>query len=676
MERILTEVEAYDLLSRYNIPVPPYGLAKNADEAKAIADKIGYPVVLKLVSPDVIHKTDIGGVLLNLKTPEQVKEGFEKIVRNLEEKKPDARFEGVLVVKYISQKGIELILGAKHDPSFEKVIIFGSGGTLVELLKDYTMNLIPLDEDEIDEMVKSIKLYPLIKGYRGEKPKDERKLKEIIKNFSKLLEENGGIKEFDLNPLVLFEEGAVVLDAKGVITDKMDLIPWGVNKKGLDKLFYPRSIAVVGASREPDTIGYAVLKNLMHFDGRIYPVNPKYKTVMGMASYPKVSSIPGRVDMAVIVVPPKVVPEVIEDCGKKGVEVAVVITAGFSETGNKELEDKVMEIAEREGVRIVGPNVVGVINTQNGMNATFAPLTPSKGKMAFVSQSGAIITTVIDWSLMEGFGFSKVVSLGNKRDVNFADILSYLEDDKETKAVVIYIEGLKKGRFLIEMIRKMKTPVVVIKAGMTKASQEAAKSHTGSLAGDYEVYIAAFRKARAVKCFSTTEAFKAAEILANQPIPKGKRVLIIGNAGGYGVLSADYANIYGLELPQLPEEMVKKLDEKLPNNWNRHNPMDIVGDASIERFAYVFDIVREFHELWDAIVTVVAPSAAIDSRRLAAEIIMLQEDIAKPVIPCMMGGESSRSGIHMLRQNGIPNFPDVELAFRVLGKICEATSRK
>ncbi len=670
-KRLLSEAEGYELLEKYGSPIPGYKIVTDADEAASAADYIGYPLVAKIVSPQVVHKSDAGGVVTGIKNKEEVKSAFERIMNSVKEKVPGAEIKGIILEKEMPS-GLELIIGGKTDPSFGKVITFGLGGKLVELMKDISIRVLPIEIDEIEKMIREIKGYDLIKGYRGEPAKDENALVEIISKVSELFYDNNKIIEFDINPLILYEKGACAVDARIYESDAAVEITEKAETEVPARIFYPEAVAVVGASSDPNKIGYAVFRNLLDFPGRLYAVNPKRKEILGREVYPSLESIPDQVDLAVITVPAAVVPEVMEDAGKKGVRLAVVISAGFREVGDKGkiLEETVLQIAKKYDIRLIGPNCLGIILPHKKINATFDPANPKPGSLAFISQSGAVITTVVDWSLLENIGLSAVISVGNQADLGFNEFLKFTGSDMDTRAIVLYIEEIKNGRAFMRVVKDVarKKPVIAIKSGASKKGQKAASSHTGALAGSFEVYMAVFKQASVIAARSLREAFQIGELLASEEYPKGKRAIIITNAGGFAVLASDYAEKYGIDVIELKEELVDELNSFLTEEWSRENPMDIVGDAGAGRYARVFDVMIRNQDMWDIAFVVAVPSAVLDPRQLAQEIIRFSNTSQKMIVGCLLGGNSMKSGVQILKDASIPDFPELEEAFRAVGK--------
>ena len=672
-KRMLSEFESYDLLKQYGVPVPEHAIVQTAAEAAKAAEKVGFPVVMKVYSPQIIHKSDAGGVIIGVGSKKAAEDAFEKIIKNAKAFDPKAEVKGVLVVQQAAP-GLELIVGGKTDPAFGKVLTFGMGGTLVELMQDVTLRILPVSEDAIREMVREIHGYPMIKGYRGTKPRDEEALVSVIWAINRFFSENKNVVEFDINPVRLYESGACIVDARVFVDDAA--VEKAVQERPFVPIEYftPRSVAVVGASSEPKKMGYAIMHNLLHFPGQLYPVNNKRPEVQGLKAYPSVLDIPNPVDMAVITVPAKHVPSVIEECGQKGVTMAVIITAGFREMGEggKALEDRVLDIARGYGTRIVGPNCLGLIIPPRGIDTTYVHQSPKSGNIAFISQSGAIINTVVDWSIAQDIGFSAVISVGNQADLNFIDYLRFVERDPKTKGIILYIEELQDGKTFMKVVSEVsKTkPVVAIKSGSSQKGQEAASSHTGSLSGSYDVYMEAFRESGVIPVHTLTGAFQVAEMLAlPKGYPRGKRAVVITNAGGFAVLSSDYAERYNVDLVNLPPAVLKELNAILPDFWNKNNPVDLLGDANEKRFEQVFDILAKHQDFWDMAFVVGFPNLVIGSDQLANQIVRFSEKTENVIVGTLLGGDSMDRGRRILRERGIPGFEELDFTFRVMGRI-------
>lgn len=677
MTRRLGEAEGYALLTMYGIPVPRHAVATNRQGAADAADAIGYPVVVKVVSPDIVHKSDAGGVRTGVRSRGEAMDAYDAILAAVSERHPGTTIDGVIVEEEVGG-GQEFIVGGATDPTFGKVLTIGSGGVLVELLRDVAFAVLPAGEGRIREMVRGIRGYPLIAGYRGMPPLDEEALVAAVVGAARMFMEEERVAEFDINPLVLREEGACAVDARVICLEEKPAAA-DTPARPAFTLPAPASVAVIGASPEPGKVGYALARNLLSFPGAFWPVNPKHATVLGRAAYPSVLAVPDAVDIAVVAVPAPVVPAVLGECAEKRVPLAVIISAGFSESGaeGREREEEVKRIAAATGTRVLGPNCLGIILPAQTLNATFDPITPKPGHIGFLSQSGAVITTVVDWSIPAGIGFSAVVSVGNQVDLGFADLLPALAAVPDTRAVILYVEEIRDGRRFLEAAKAVTpdVPVIAVKSGASERGKAAASSHTGSLAGSYAVYAAAFREAGILLAGSLEEAFQLGELLASEGYPTGDRCVVISGAGGFAVLAADYAEKHGVPLPPLPTGILDALDAFLPPIWNRTNPMDIIGDGGAARFARVFDVMIARQDLWDVACVVSVPSAVLNPVELAHEIVRFSRNTRKMVVCCLLGGESMKGAVRILKDHCVPNFPEIEDAFRTVGTVLASGRR-
>jgi acetyltransferase len=438
----------------------------------------------------------------------------------------------------------------------------------------------------------------------------------------------------------------------------------------LDAIFAPRNVAVIGATDKAGSVGRTILWNLIGspFGGAVFPVNPKRPSVLGIKAYPSIAAVPDAVDLAVIVTPAPTVPAVVRECVAAGAKGAIVISAGFKETGDAgvALERQVLEEARRGAMRIIGPNCLGVMSPVTGLNATFASAMARPGSVGFISQSGALCTAVLDWSFRENVGFSHFVSIGSMLDVGWSDLIDYLGDDPSTKSIVIYMESIGDARAFLSSAREvaLTKPIIVIKAGRTQAAAKAAASHTGSLAGSDLVLDAAFRRSGVLRVDSIAELFYMAEVLAKQPRPAGPRLTILTNAGGPGVLATDALLAGGGELATLTGATCDALDRLLPAHWSRNNPVDILGDASPERYAAALTIAAA-DENSDGLLVILTPQAMTDPTHTAEVLIAQVKDARKPIIASWMGGSDVAAGQTMLTQANIPTFPYPDTAARI-----------
>ena len=454
----------------------------------------------------------------------------------------------------------------------------------------------------------------------------------------------------------------------------------------LEEFFDPRSVAVVGASTSPEKLGYAVLENLVNGGyakvGKIFPINPKADEILGQKAYPSVLDVPENIDLAVIVIPYPYVPAVLEECGKKKIPGVVVISAGFREAGMEGLERELelLEIAKKYQLRLIGPNCLGIIDTFTPINASFSAGTPPQGPMAFMSQSGALGTAILDWAQAGRLGLAKFVSLGNKADVSEIDLLKAWADDKDTNVIMMYSEGLPNGQEFIRVAREVtkKKPVVAIKSGVTKSGSRAVSSHTGSLAGSEQAYQAAFQQAGVLRANDMASMFDMALALGYQPLLKGDRIAIVTNAGGPGILATDALERSGMSLARFEVETIKSLEKQLPDAASAANPVDVLGDARGDRYRFALEIVSTDPNV-DGIMVVLTPQAMTEIEDTARAVGSLSHEIDKPVLACFMGEAKVEKGIKVLREFDVPNFSFPErasLAFRAMSQYREIKERK
>ena len=438
---------------------------------------------------------------------------------------------------------------------------------------------------------------------------------------------------------------------------------------GLDAMFAPGSVAVIGATDRPGTVGRTVLENLLHgrFQGKVYAVNVKHPEVLGLKAYRSIRDIPGPVDLAVIATPAATVPQLIGECVDAGAKSAVVISGGFREHGAEgaALEQQIHEQLRRGSMRLIGPNCLGIMNPAIGLNATFAKDAPKAGNVAFLSQSGALLSAILDWSHHEQVGFSAIVSTGSMLNVGWGDLIYYFGDDPHTKSILLYMESVGDARSFLSAAREvaLTKPIIVIKAGRSQAASRAAASHTGALTGSDEVLEAAFRRSGVLRVHNIADLFYMAEVLSRQPRPKGPRLTILTNAGGPAVLATDSLVANGGELAELSPESLRRLDEFLPTHWSHNNPIDILGDADSERYARALEIATQDPNS-DGLLVILAPQGMTDPAQIAERLKPYAKQYGKPVLASWMGADSIAAGEAALNSAGIPTFPYPDTAAR------------
>jgi acetyl coenzyme A synthetase (ADP forming)-like protein len=435
----------------------------------------------------------------------------------------------------------------------------------------------------------------------------------------------------------------------------------------LEPFFKPKTLAVVGASRMPRKFGHVIFKNFVdsEFAGKTYPINPEAETILGLKAYPSIVDVPGELDLAVIAVPAPKVPSIVDDCISKGVKAAVIISGGFKEIGGEgaKLESAIKEKIKGRDLRIIGPNCIGVYDPVNHVDTLFLPKyrlrRPKQGPIAFISQSGAFGAAVLDWATSQEIGISKFISIGNKVDVDEVDLLNYLADDQLTKCVTLYVEGVGRGRAFFDAAKKVlkRKPVVVLKGGMTKAGARATMSHTGSLAGSAKIYEGAFKGAGIIAAQTVDELFDYARVLAYQPVPQDqKNIAVVTNGGGFGVISADEISRIGLKLADFSSDTLKRLTEKLPDYAIPHNPLDLVGDADVERYRMALDAVGFDPNVGIILVIVLLQTSYIESDVVDA-ISESKVALGKPIVVCTIGGDFTQMLVKMLEEDQIPAYP-------------------
>ncbi len=465
-----------------------------------------------------------------------------------------------------------------------------------------------------------------------------------------------------------------------------------MTKGRLDSIFRPRSIALIGASRKTESVGHGILVNLLKgavfksqfsrpFKGKVYLVNPKADKLLGKKCYPSVSAIKGSIDLAIIAVPARVVPGVMKECVAKGVKGAIIISAGFGEFGEegKRLQKEIVSIARKGKIRIVGPNCLGVLRMENSMNASFAPTMPPMGGVAFVSQSGALADSVIDWAIDRRYGFSNIISYGNKADLDAEDFMEWLAEDKETKVITLYIEGVKDGRRFLNIAKNVtrKKPVIALKAGRGMAGTKAISSHTGSLAGSYKVYEAAFKQAGIIMADNVEELFDLAKALSEQPPCKKNSIAIVTNGGGCGVLAADYCEEFGVKLAEFRKSTIRKLEEsgKMHPAYSGRNPLDIVGDALPERYQVAVNTLLSENYIHGMIVLQTLQTMTDPVEDAKVVVAAQKKWPKKPIICVYMGGKFSKAGKNFLELHNIPDYNDPRKAARAMWALVERAKK-
>ena len=675
----LTPDESKTLCAAYGIPQPKEALATSSAEAARLSTQIGFPVVMKIVSPDILHKTDAGAVLVGVRSAAEAEQAYETILRNAKKHTPGAKVSGVLIQQMLAG-GHEVIIGALTDPSFGKVVAFGLGGVLVEVLKDVTFRLAPATTADALSMLDGIAAAEILRGVRGAAPVDREALARIIVAVAQLVTDFPEIHELDLNPVFATPDSATAADVRIIV----DFAPHQERYRpsqdeilrAMNRIMKPDAVAVIGASPEDGKIGNSVMKNLINggYQGAIYPIHPKVAEVLGRKAYKSVKDIEGPIDVAVFAIPAPLVAGALKECGEKKIPGAVLIPSGFAETGNVELQDQIVAVAREYNVRLMGPNIYGFYYTHKNLCATFCTPYDIKGKAALSSQSGGVGMAIIGFSRSAKMGVSAIVGLGNKSDIDEDDLLTFFEQDPNTQVVAMHVEDLKDGRSFAEVAQRVskKKPVIVLKAGRTAMGARAAKSHTAALAGNDRIYDDVLRQSGVVRAMSLNDMLEFARCLPILPAPRGENVLIITGAGGSGVLLSDACVDNGLTLMTMPPDLDAAFRKFIPPFGAAGNPVDITGGEPPRTYQNTIKLGLEDPRIHALILgywhTIITPPMVF--AKLASEVIedARRRGIDKPVVASLVGDVEVETACEYLFDHGIPAYPyTTEKPVAVLG---------
>jgi acetyl coenzyme A synthetase (ADP forming)-like protein len=675
----LTAPEARGICEAYGINIPREGVAKTGEEAVKLATSIGFPVVMKIVSPQILHKTEAGGVLVGVKSADQVAQGFSTIVENARKYDAKAEILGVQIQQMLSG-GHEVIIGAVTDPAFGKLVAFGMGGILVEVLKDITFRLAPATTEDALSMLDGIQAAEILRGVRGAQPVDRAALGKMIERVSALVADFPEISELDLNPVFASEKGATAADVRVVLNFNPPPARFRPDPKliveQMNRIMRPNAVAVIGASAENGKIGNSVMKNLINggYQGAIYPIHPSAESILGKKAYKSVKDVAGEIDVAVFAIPAKFVAQALTEVGEKKIPGAVLIPSGFAETGNVAGQNELVEIGRKYGVRLMGPNIYGFYYTPKNLCATFCTAYDVKGKAALSSQSGGIGMAIIGFSRSAKMGVSAIVGLGNKSDIDEDDLLTFFEQDDNTQIIAQHCEDLKDGRGFAEVARRVskKKPIVVLKAGRTSMGARAASSHTGALAGNDKIYDDVFKQSGVIRARSLRDLLEFARGIPVLPTPKGNNVVIITGAGGSGVLLSDACVDNGLSLMAMPADLDAAFRKFIPPFGAAGNPVDITGGEPPATYQNTVRLGLEDPRIHALILgywhTIITPPMVF--ARLMVEVVdqMRVQGIEKPVVASLAGDVEVEEAAEYLYQHGIPAYAySTEIPVAVLG---------
>jgi 3-hydroxypropionyl-CoA synthetase (ADP-forming) len=667
--KVITEEIAKGILSEYNISVPGFALVKDVGSAVTEAKKLGFPLVAKIVSPQILHKTDVGGVKIDLKDEESVKSAFNDMYERLSK---DYDVKGVLLEKMVP-KGVEMIVGLQNDPQFGPVMMVGLGGIFTELFKDVSFRVLPLSKEDAMEMIEELQGKMLLKGYRGSEPVDMEILTNALLNIGKLgYDISPYYDSIDFNPVIVYPGSYYVADAKIILAEqpKYDVVSSiEPNSTNMDLFFNAKSIALIGASPEIGKIGNSVLETLVKHDykGKVYPVNAKgYPEIMGIPAYKSLGDIKDPVDVVVVTVDLKFVPDLLKICGEKSIHNVVVISGGGKELGGERaaIEQQVKELSSKLNIRIIGPNCIGMFNGENRLDCAFQGhdrmLRPKNGNVSFLSQSGTIGIAFMEHSFP--FGMSKMVSYGNRSDVDEADMIWYLAEDPQTKVIGLYVEGLGDGRKFVntakKVIKERKKPIVVFKNGRTTRGAKQAASHTGSLGGTYSVVKGAFSQNGIISVDSYDELTASLKALSWQPVPEGNRVAMVTNGAGPIIAAIDQFERLGLQVAQLSETSMKSFKSHYPATYVIGNPCDVTGSANADDYKFAIQTFMD-----DPNVDIIMPWFVFQDDPLEEKIVDILAEFnrqgKKPILVGALGGPFTQKMANKLEENNVPVYQSV-----------------
>ena len=667
--KVITEESSKEILSEYGIKVPQYALVTSTDEAVKKSREIGFPLVAKIVSADILHKTDVGGVKVRLNSEDDVKKAFDDMFYRLKEKYD---VKGVLLEKMVPN-GVELIIGLQNDSQFGPSIMVGLGGIYTELFKDVSFRVLPITKDDASKMLETLRGKDILKGFRGSKPINMDMLSEAILNIGTLgVDLAGKYDSIDFNPVVVYPESYFVVDAKIILKEKSSdaaISNANPDSSHMDLFFNAKSVALIGASPEPGKIGNSVMESLVKHDykGKVYPVNAKgYSEIMGVKAYRNLLDIQDPIDVVIVTVDLKFVPDLLIECGKKNIHNMVIISGGGKELGGEraDIEQRIQDLSRELNIRIIGPNCIGIFNGENRLDCAFQGhlrmLRPKQGNVAFLSQSGTVGIAFMETS--DAFGLSKMISYGNRSDVDEADMIHYLARDPNTNVIGLYVEGLGDGRKFMnaakKVIKEYQKPIVVFKNGRSTKGAKQAASHTGSLGGSFAVISGAFEQTGIISLDSYEELTSALKALTWQPVPKGNKIAMVTNGAGPIIAAIDNFERLNLELAQLSDQTMKSFREHYPPTYVIGNPCDVTGSASADDYRFA---IQSF--LDDPNVDIIMPWFVFQDDPLEEKIVDILADFQKqkkkPILVGAMGGPYTEEISKKIEAFSIPVYHSV-----------------
>jgi len=659
------------IIRSYGVPVPQGIRAATPQEAVAFAEAEGYPVVVKAVSPGILHKTELQGVVLNLNSAEEVRRACEDMAQGFSLR--GEPLDGFLVERMV-QGDLELIVGLQDDPCFGPVLMLGTGGIFIHLLHDVTFRMLPVSESDIRDMIQEIRGKLMIQGFRGHAPLNEAALVQAMLRIGQFgLDASGLYDSVDFNPVLLNGREAVVLDAKIVL--RAEACESTVSSKQadlthMDKFFEPRNVALIGASTTPGKIGNAVADSLInhHFEGKVFPITKGGKEIFGVKSYERLQDIPEPVDLVVVVVGLALVPDLLDQCRDMGIPAMLIVSGGGKELGDEQaaLEKEIQRRSGEYGIRVIGPNCIGCFNARTRFDAFFQVhermVRPKPGHISFITQSGTYGASFLEECV--AVGAAKMISYGNRVDVDEADMIAYLAGDENTRVIGSYVEGLGDGRKFLNTARHIvssrKKPIVVYKSGRTTRSARAAQSHTGAYGGTFGVYAGAFKQAGLLSVDSYEELVAVTRAMAMQPAAKGPGIAMISNGAGPMVNAIDLFDTYGLEIARIGDASIKEMEDHYPAFYICKNPVDVTGSAGSDDYGFAMECLDR-----DPAVHVIMNWFVFQDTPLDEDIVHVLDAMnrksQKPILCGAAGGPYTQKMSRAIEEVGVPMFPSAHL---------------
>jgi 3-hydroxypropionyl-CoA synthetase (ADP-forming) len=668
-DKVITEESAKEILSEYEIKVPRYALVTDVNESIKKANELGFPLVAKIVSPQILHKTDVGGLRVGLSSEEEVRQTFTDLYTRLSNQ---YEVKGVLLEKMVPQ-GIELIVGLQNDSQFGPVIMVGLGGIYTEIFKDVVFRILPITNADATNMIEDLRGKQILKGFRGADPINIEMLSDALVKIGKLGTDMAAYYEsIDFNPVIAYPNDYYVVDAKIILREKPNLeaisksLP---DSSYMDLFFNARSVALIGASPETGKVGNSVFESLVkhEYRGKVFPVNAKgYPEIMGIKAYRSLDEISEPIDVVVVTVDLKYVPDLLRSCGKKGIHNMVIISGGGKELGGEraDIEQQIKELSSQLKVRIIGPNCIGIFNGENRLDCAFQGhqrmLRPKNGEVAFLSQSGTVGIAFMETS--DAFGMSKMISYGNRSDVDEADMVWYLSEDPQTNVIGLYVEGLGDGRKFIntakKVIKERNKPIVVFKNGRSDRGAKQAASHTGSLGGSYNIVKGALDQIGVISVDCYEELTGSLKALTWQPVPKGNRVAMVTNGAGPIIAAIDHFERLGLQLAQISEQTIRSFKDHYPATYVIGNPCDITGSANSDDYKYAIQAFMD-----DENVDIIMPWFVFQDDPLEETIVdvlaAFQKQKRKPILVGAMGGPFTQQICKRIEDANVPTYNSV-----------------